>query len=474
MLAYFLAIVMAMISLTLYFNAFISPKIHRQDDFLWSGLGLFYALTLWICAEKITGAVLLGQLAVVSLAIAFIWENRQIRKLIIANTESNNLLEGFSLLSFILTSFNKITQLSKKDTPFITKEATSQPPEKTSEVEVETPEIKNNLEVESEENQLLVKEIIEEKVTTVITTEKPLQEDNQIVNSVIEEVIQEETEVIEEEIKVNLEETFPSENNLDDDFDIDSLGLSQSIDNINNEAQKSQGNIFSKFLGFFRKSSPKISDEAETSLSVTDTTKELEIDPNISATEVETAIENLDLVESNNNIEEVQKTIEEDDLTQNYLNQEETMESLPEEVETQTMESLPEEVETQTTESFCEEVETQTMESLPEEVETQTMESLPEEVETQTTESFCEEVETETMESFCEEVETETTESFCEEVETETMESFCEEVETETTESLQEEVETQTMESTPLDGIIDKDSSIELPSAPESDNLKSV
>ena len=106
MLAYFLATIMAIISLTLYLNAFIRPKFHRQDDFLWSGLGLFYSLTLWICAGRITGAVLLGQFAVTFIAIAFIWENRQLRKVITANADSNQVLEGFSVLSLMLTSLN--------------------------------------------------------------------------------------------------------------------------------------------------------------------------------------------------------------------------------------------------------------------------------------------------------------------------------------------------------------------------------
>jgi hypothetical protein len=443
MLAYFLAIVMAMISLTLYFNAFISPKIHRQDDFLWSGLGLFYALTLWICAEKITGVVLLGQLAVVFLVVAFIWENRQIRKLIVANTESNNGLEGFSVLSFIITSLNKISQLAKKKTPVATKKTPPKTDKKTPEIEEKTPEIEDNLEIKSEENQPLPKEIIEEKITVVITTEKQLEEDNQTVESVIEEVIK-------EEIEVDLNEIYPSENNLDDDFDIDSLGLSQSKDNIDKESEKSQGNMFSKFMGFFRKSSPKIKDEKETSPSIIET-KESEIEPeidlNISATEVETAIENLDLVDSNSDSEEVEKITEENDLTEDSLKATETVESIAEEVKTEIVESMTEDVKTEIVESIAEDVKTEIVESIAEDVKTEIVESIAEDVKTEIVESMTEDVKTEILESIAEDVKTEIVESMTEDVKTEIVESIAEDVETEIVESMTEDVKTEIVES---------------------------
>ncbi|HIK38828.1 MAG: Ycf66 family protein [Geminocystis sp.] len=99
MLAYFLAVVVAILSLWLFFTAWTEKEIHRQDDFLWSGLGLFYALILWICAGRITGAVLLGQWAVVAILTSFFWENRQLRKAIVAQSS----LGGFSLLKFLFT-----------------------------------------------------------------------------------------------------------------------------------------------------------------------------------------------------------------------------------------------------------------------------------------------------------------------------------------------------------------------------------
>ena len=114
MLAYFLAILVAFVSLTLYLTAFLRPQIHRQDDFLWSGLGLFYSLTLWICAGRITGAVLLGQLAIVIVVIAFIWENSQLRQTITSGTNSNQALEGFSILSLISSLLSKLPPLNQE------------------------------------------------------------------------------------------------------------------------------------------------------------------------------------------------------------------------------------------------------------------------------------------------------------------------------------------------------------------------
>ncbi|MBF2058213.1 MAG: hypothetical protein IGQ45_13615 [Cyanobacterium sp. T60_A2020_053] len=112
MLAYFLAVIIAVVSLNLYLTAFIRPNIHRQDDFLWSGLGLFYALTLWICAGRFTGAVLLSQMAITTVTVAFIWENTQLRKAWRQN--ETNSLEGFSVLSFILSVLAKLPNLIQK------------------------------------------------------------------------------------------------------------------------------------------------------------------------------------------------------------------------------------------------------------------------------------------------------------------------------------------------------------------------
>ncbi len=103
MLAYFLAIALALASLILFFTAFFAPDIHRQDDFLWSGVGLFYALVLWICAGRITGGVLLGQGAAVALVLYYCWQTIRLRRAIAYPQEK---VEDFSLLSWVQNRFS--------------------------------------------------------------------------------------------------------------------------------------------------------------------------------------------------------------------------------------------------------------------------------------------------------------------------------------------------------------------------------
>lgn len=67
MLAYVLALAVGFGSLAIYMAAFFFPEVHRKNDFIWSGVGLFYALVLWVCAGRITGGILLGQFAGVAL-----------------------------------------------------------------------------------------------------------------------------------------------------------------------------------------------------------------------------------------------------------------------------------------------------------------------------------------------------------------------------------------------------------------------
>ncbi|HAN75022.1 MAG TPA: hypothetical protein DCQ51_13340 [Planktothrix sp. UBA8407] len=80
MLAYILAITVGLASFGLYMAAFFFPEVHRKSDFVWSGVGLFYGLILWACAGRITGAVLLGQVASVSLLVWLGWEVLTLRR----------------------------------------------------------------------------------------------------------------------------------------------------------------------------------------------------------------------------------------------------------------------------------------------------------------------------------------------------------------------------------------------------------
>lgn len=82
MLAYILALVIGLGSLALYMAAFFFPEVHRKNDFIWSGVGLFYAWVLWVCAGRITGGVLLGQTAGVALLGWFAWQTLTLRRAI--------------------------------------------------------------------------------------------------------------------------------------------------------------------------------------------------------------------------------------------------------------------------------------------------------------------------------------------------------------------------------------------------------
>jgi Ycf66 protein N-terminus/Clp amino terminal domain, pathogenicity island component len=80
MLTYVLALAVALGSFVLYVTGFFFPEVHRKNDVIWSGVGLFYALVLWVCAGRITGGVLLGQTASVALLGWFGWQTLQLRR----------------------------------------------------------------------------------------------------------------------------------------------------------------------------------------------------------------------------------------------------------------------------------------------------------------------------------------------------------------------------------------------------------
>lgn len=80
MLAYVIAFIVGLGSLAIYIAAFFFPEIHRKNDFIWSGVGLFYALILWVFAPRISGGLLLGHLASVTLLISFGWQTLSLRR----------------------------------------------------------------------------------------------------------------------------------------------------------------------------------------------------------------------------------------------------------------------------------------------------------------------------------------------------------------------------------------------------------
>jgi hypothetical protein len=77
-----LAVLVGTGSAGLYLAAFFFPEIHRKPDFIWGGVGLFYALALWIYAKDLSGGILVGQAASVALLGWFGWQTIELRKLV--------------------------------------------------------------------------------------------------------------------------------------------------------------------------------------------------------------------------------------------------------------------------------------------------------------------------------------------------------------------------------------------------------
>ncbi len=179
MLAYLLAIAIAIGSLGLYVTAFLRPNLHRRDDFLWSGVGLFYALVLWICAGRITGAVLLGQTASVLLLGWFGWQTMIYRQAIAFPDQQETLLK-FSLLDLVESKIKaKKPVISAPKTPIVKEEITT-------------------------ENRETVTETEEKPVTTPTETTDIKQEEITGINTETEEIVAEETKQ-EEPIKQVIE-----------------------------------------------------------------------------------------------------------------------------------------------------------------------------------------------------------------------------------------------------------------------------
>jgi hypothetical protein len=134
MLSYALAITVGLSSLVLFSTAFLMSDIHRQDDFFWSGIGLFYALVLWFYATSITGGVLLGQAAAAALVVSYNWQTLKLRKAI-ANPEKATELNNFSVLQAVSGLLNRG---KSKPQPTLTKTTVTTP--KVTEQEIVIPE----------------------------------------------------------------------------------------------------------------------------------------------------------------------------------------------------------------------------------------------------------------------------------------------------------------------------------------------
>ncbi len=165
MLAFILSIAVGLASVVFFFSAFFAPRLHRKDDFLWSGVGFFYALVLWLCAQRLTGAVLLGQVAASVLLLSFAWQTLKLRGMI-ANTVGMEEVKSFSVLDWLSGGLKKKPVVMPSKTKI-------EPPQPSPEVPVETKAAEEI--TPSQETKVIVEvpEAEEEIISTPTEAEEP-------------------------------------------------------------------------------------------------------------------------------------------------------------------------------------------------------------------------------------------------------------------------------------------------------------
>jgi hypothetical protein len=109
MLAYVLALAVGIGSIALYLAAFFFPEIHKKNDFIWSGVGFFYALVLWIFARRISGGLLLGHIASVSLLYWFGWQTFALRRQIVPVSQQTPLPSTGDVKAKVEQQANKLS-----------------------------------------------------------------------------------------------------------------------------------------------------------------------------------------------------------------------------------------------------------------------------------------------------------------------------------------------------------------------------
>nr|MDJ0747417.1 Ycf66 family protein [Xenococcaceae cyanobacterium MO_167.B27] len=229
MLPYGLAIAVGLTSLVLFLTAFLMPKIHRQDDFLWSGVGLFYALVLWFCAAKIHGVLLLGQSAVVILLSSYTWQVISLRQAI-ANPEEPSLAESFSITGFFGNLLNLSPDSSSSETsvsqeiPASDDKNDNIPEEKASEIVLdkkeEVPVVVDGSPSNAETTESLTSTISQPTATEDSTSN--LEESSSSIETQLDDLVDLETATATEDSTSNLEESSSSiETQLDDLVDLE-------------------------------------------------------------------------------------------------------------------------------------------------------------------------------------------------------------------------------------------------------------
>ncbi len=183
MLAYVLALAVGLGSFAVYMAAFFFPEVHRKNDFIWSGVGLFYALVLWVYGSRITGGLLLGQAASVALLGWSMSQTLQLRRQLTPKAQQTALPSTAAVTSTVqeqvsksvpaVTSGiggvfnglkNQLQQLLKKSTPPKTPVATKS---------VSTPKPPVNPIVEVIDNRIPAPEPTEAVETTEVIPPEP-------------------------------------------------------------------------------------------------------------------------------------------------------------------------------------------------------------------------------------------------------------------------------------------------------------
>ncbi|MFY7803087.1 MAG: Ycf66 family protein [Limnoraphis robusta] len=216
MLADILAIAVGLGSFAVYMAAFFFPEVHRKNDFFWSGVGFFYALILWLCAGRITGAVLLGQIASVALLIWFGGQTLYLRRAVTPASQQTpvppKLQEKVSSL-FVVANDQPVTSAPMMPTLDQSPVALQTPPEPI-ETEPEKAPVPPEPPVVLEEVLVSVEpEKIEVETTplseTKIEEEKPATEEPEPAPLSVSE-IEFEDEIIEEKIETTPQPQTPS------------------------------------------------------------------------------------------------------------------------------------------------------------------------------------------------------------------------------------------------------------------------
>lgn len=108
MLAYFLALAVGLGSIAVYLAAFFFPEIHRKNDFILSGVGFFYALVLWVFAQRISGGLLLGHVASVGLLGWLSWETLSLRRQLTPQKQQTQVPSAETVKTTVREQVNKL------------------------------------------------------------------------------------------------------------------------------------------------------------------------------------------------------------------------------------------------------------------------------------------------------------------------------------------------------------------------------